>query len=253
MSSAYLAVNAWREILARIFDGIHVEFNVSPEWLINPATRRRLKLDYMYPDIGIAVRFTGLTAKGQRRRSDWEVLEDEQRDQTRDELCKLNGVQLIVVDPAEEPAKQMDKLLRVLSRTSRMLAESDATQKRKQKGMDVLGKAHQRATALHARLIKTPDQTIASLAEGWRDREAGLAVELQMASQSAQATPPAKALKVVSSLQTGQRVNHTSLGEGVVTDIEGEGPEAKITILFDGDRDRMFLLRLVADKLQPIR
>ena len=61
-----LAMNAWREILARIFDGFKAQDNVSPEWLINPATRRRLKLDRLYPDAGVAIRFAGLTAKGQR-------------------------------------------------------------------------------------------------------------------------------------------------------------------------------------------
>ncbi len=252
MSASYLAINAWREMLARLFDATIVEFNVSPEWLINPATRRRLKLDYLYPEVGIAVRITGLTAKGQRRRSDWESMEDEQRDQTREEMCRANGIQLIVIDPFEEPAKSMDKVLRILSRSSRLLAEGDETKKRKQRGMDVLGKAHQRATTLHGRLLRTPDQTIATLAESWRDREAGLATELQNASQLAQVTPSPVALKVISALQTGQKVRHTAFGEGVVTDVQGEGPEAQITILFDGERERMFLLKLITDKLQVL-
>jgi hypothetical protein len=41
----YTEMNAWREILARTFDGFFEQDNVSPEWLINPATKRRLKLD----------------------------------------------------------------------------------------------------------------------------------------------------------------------------------------------------------------
>ncbi len=62
--------------------------NVSPDWLVNPATRRKLKLDIYFVEAGVAVRFVGLTAKGQARQSDWEVLEAEQRDQTRAELCR---------------------------------------------------------------------------------------------------------------------------------------------------------------------
>ena len=99
----YVEMNAWREILARIFEGFTEQDNVSPAWLINPATKRRLKLDKYFPEATIAIRFIGLTAKGQGRQSDWEVQETEQRDQTRVELCRINGVQLVLIDPAMIP------------------------------------------------------------------------------------------------------------------------------------------------------
>jgi hypothetical protein len=252
MSSGYLNINGWREILARVFADCNVQYNVSPPWLINPATRRRLKLDYFYPEIGVAVRITGLTAKGQGRRSDLEVMEDGQRDQTREELCRVNGVQLAIIEPFDDPVKQMDVLLRVLSRASRLLAESDESKKRKQIGMDFLGKAHQQATALRGRITKQPDQILASLAEGWRDREAGLAAELQQASQVEQKKPSAVEIKKIAALQSGQRVAHSHYGEGVVMAIEGENGDQKITILFDADKERTFLLDRVADKLRPL-
>jgi hypothetical protein len=253
MSSAYIHVNGWREILARIFGDVLVEANASPQWLVNPATRRRLKLDYLYPEIGLAVRFRGLTAKGQPRRSDWEEMEDEQRDQTREELCRLNGVQLAIIDAFDDPVKQMDGLLRILSRASRLLAESDESKKRKQKGMDALSKAHQEATTLRGRLTKNSDQVLATLADSWRDREAGLAVELQQAVQAEQPAPSASAIKKVAKLQSGQRVVHSHFGDGVVTEISGEGSEQQITILFDADRERTFLTKLVADKLRTVK
>jgi transcription-repair coupling factor (superfamily II helicase) len=252
MSSGYLNINGWREILARVFADCKVQFNVSPPWLINPATRRRLKLDYLYPEIDVAVRITGITAKGQGRRSDVEAMDDHQRDQTREELCRINGVQLVVIDPFDDPVKQMDALLRILSRASRLLAESNETKKRKQAGMDALGKAHQQATSLRSRLTKQPDQVLASLAEGWRDREAGLAVELQQAAtQVEQKKPSALAIKKLAALQSGQRVVHNHYGDGVVMAIDGEGADQKITILFDADKERTFLLDRVADKLRP--
>ena len=83
MSSTYLSVNAWREILARVFNDPDLQSNISPDWLINPATRRRLKLDYLCQSIGVAVRFSGLTGKGRRRPGDRELLEEDQRDQIR--------------------------------------------------------------------------------------------------------------------------------------------------------------------------
>ena len=53
-------VYGWREVLARIFAGCDAKYAVTPEWLVNPDTGRRLKLDCLYPEIGVAVRFVGL-------------------------------------------------------------------------------------------------------------------------------------------------------------------------------------------------
>jgi hypothetical protein len=251
MSNTYLSTNAWREILARVFEQTQTQMNVSPTWLINPATRRRLKLDYLYPDLGIGVRFSGLTAKGQGRRSDWEVLEDEQRDQTRVALCEQNGVQLAVVKPVEDPVKQMDELLRILSRSSRLLAEEEMDRKRKQKGMDLLAKAHRRAADLRNRLAKEPDKMISTLAERWRDREDGLVTQLQ-SEVDALPEPPPLEKSDVAHLREGQRVHHSRYEDGVVVTIDGEGPEAKITILFDAAEEKTFLARLLTDKLQVV-
>ncbi len=121
----YTEMNAWREILARTFDGFFEQDNVSPEWLINPATKRRLKLDKFYPEAGLAIRFIGLVAKGQRRQSDGEVAETENRDETRVELCRQHGVQLVLIDPVDDVRKQLDHLLQALTRASRTLAQSE--------------------------------------------------------------------------------------------------------------------------------
>lgn len=250
MSSAYLSMNAWREVLARVFDGLEMQPNVSPEWLINPATRRRLKLDYLYPSVGVAVRLTGLTAKGQRRRSDWELLEDQQRDQTRAELCRLNGIQLAVLDPFDEPAKQMDGLLRVLSRATRLTAQTGRASKKKQAAMDALAGATATANQLRVSLAQKPDQMIATLAEAWRDREAGLATELQQASSATKKKPSRAQQRKLQALESGQRVVHTRFGDGVITQVSGEGADRQVTILFDADRERTFLASLLADKLE---
>ena len=58
-------INGWREVLARIFDGFETEYGVTPEWLVNPDTNRRLKLDCLFPDVGVAVRFVGLERQHQ--------------------------------------------------------------------------------------------------------------------------------------------------------------------------------------------
>ncbi|MEI2688341.1 MAG: hypothetical protein V9H69_00955 [Anaerolineae bacterium] len=110
MSSA-LHIMAWREILARTMHTFAVEIDASPAWLINPATKRRLKLDQFYPEAGLAVRFVGLTAKGQPKQSDREQQEDQQRDLTREELCRQHGIELFLVDPDYAyPSEQIQRL-----------------------------------------------------------------------------------------------------------------------------------------------
>ncbi|MEZ4862329.1 MAG: hypothetical protein R3C14_13520 [Caldilineaceae bacterium] len=239
----YLEMNAWREILARIFEGFTAQDNVSPEWLVNPATKRRLKLDKYYPEAGIAIRFIGLTAKGQGRQSDWEVLETEQRDQTRVELCKQHDVQLMLIDPADEPRKQMDNLLQNLTRASRVLAQSDQPMKDKQKWMPALNDARGRATQVRSLFAKNPEQMMATLAESWRDREAGEVAALSTPPQAPRAKSKRAAQLV---LVEGQRVHHERFGAGTVTKVTDGG---EISILFDGEQERTFLAELVQEKL----
>ena len=221
--NTYIVLSAWRELLARIFDGFTAQDNISPDWLVNPSTNRKLKLDKVYPDAAIAVRFVGLTAKGQGRQSDLEVLENEERERARAELCRAHGVHLASVDPAEDIVKQMDGLLSVLARASRALANSDRPAPEKATLMTALAAARSRAEQLRSRLVQNPEQMLENLAASWRDREVNLAVELS--------TPtPAHGPAVAVVLMTGQRVRHTRFGEGVVTRIDGSGAEAMIAI-----------------------
>lgn len=239
----YVEINAWREILARAFAGFTEQDNVSPQWLINPTTRRRLKLDKYYPEAGIAIRFVGLTAKGQGRQSDWEVMETEQRDETRSELCRANGVQLILIDPADDPRKQLDHLLQALTRTSRVLAQSQASMQHKQKWMPALHEARSRAAKVHSNLSKNPDQVMATLAESWRDREIGMAQALQTVSTKPQQH------KAPVSYVVGQRVQHERFGVGTVTKLNEAG---ELSISFDASQERTFRSDLVQDKLTTL-
>ena len=252
MSSNYFAISAWREILARIFTGFEEQDNVSPSWLVNPATNRRLKLDKLYPQVGIAIRFVGLTAKGQGRQSDWEAMETEQRDQTRLELCRQNGVQLATVDPADDMVKQMDALLSVLARASRALAQGRQPALYKTEWMPALASARDRAEKLRSLIAKNPDQMLANLADGWRDRESGTALELRAPEPATQPQSSDYTGEPLL-LAPGQRVRHVKLGDGVITRIDGAGNDAQVYILFDGAGDeRRFQANLIYDKLALI-
>ncbi|HSN73494.1 MAG TPA: hypothetical protein VL334_00225 [Anaerolineae bacterium] len=246
MSSA-LNIMAWREILARTLQGFAVEFDVSPAWLVNPATKRRLKLDQLYPQAGLAVRFVGLTAKGQPKQSDWELQEDALRDQTREELCRQHGVELFLLDPDHpHPSEQLQHLRTILSRLSRTLAQSDRPDQDKLMVMPLLAEARGRLDEV-TRRIKHPED-LALFAELWRDRETATIV--------AAAQPPAPSAGIKSMrplrLDAGARVAHARFGPGMVEAVTPDGGDSQITILFDRGEQRTFLASLVSDKLQAL-
>jgi hypothetical protein len=117
-------VNGWREVLARIFDGFAVEYGVMPEWLVNPGTNRRLKLDCLFSDIGVGVRFIGLEGTGRKsRKSDQEVEDEAAREEARAAVCRAHGVTLISVDPDGEPATALRALEMGPARASSQLAQ----------------------------------------------------------------------------------------------------------------------------------
>ena len=160
-------------------------------------------------------------------------------------------MQLAVIDPLDDPVKQMDGLLTVLSRASRVVAQGDKAKAQKKEAMNDLAKVIAEINRIRANLHTKPEQTLATLAESWRDREAGISTELQQSSTAAaKQVDGAKAARKFKTLDEGQRVKHISFGEGVITALEGEGAEMRISILFDGDRERTLLAALVADKLQ---
>ena len=86
-----------------------------------------------------------------------------------------NGVQLSLLDLIEEPVKQVDTLIRLLSRASRTLAQSSRPDADKLQWMPQLSAARDRASMLRSLIAKNPDQMLANLADSWRDRETSLA------------------------------------------------------------------------------
>ena len=234
---------AWREILARVMDSFQVQPDVSPEWLVNPATNRRLKLDLFYPEAGLAIRFVGLTAKGQPKQSDWELQEEEQRDQTRSELCRQNGVELFLLETDHpQPSEQFQKLRTTLTRLSRTLAQSNRSEGDKSTLMPRLAAARSRLDEI-SRRVKRPDD-LALFAELWRDREtAGVAATRQPHAPAS--NPIATPLR----LHTGQPVRHERFGPGTVVAVEETGSDTQITVRFDTGEERTFLASLAGGKL----
>lgn len=249
MSSTYLIINAWREILARVFTDLPAQDNVTPEWLVNPATRRRLKLDRLYPDLGIAIRFEGLQARGQGRQSDWEVMENEQRDDTREELCRQHGVELVRIDIHEEDVpKALDALVRAISRAGRTLQQKPLKPAESARKMEVVAAARSRAGELRGLIARNPEQMLSNLSDAWRDRELGLAAPSIEPRATAQPATSARNLKTPA-LAEGQRVHHERYGDGVITHLVADGGDVKVSILFDAGEERTFLQSLLGGKI----
>jgi hypothetical protein len=242
-----LNILAWSEILARTMQDFAVEIDASPAWLVNPATKRRLKLDRFYPEAGLSVRFVGLTAKGQPKQSDWEQLEDQQRDLTREELCRQQGIELFLVDPDYPyPSEQVQRLRSLLSRLERALPQSGRPGKEQKTLARRLAEARGRLDEI-ARRVKSPED-LALYAELWRDRETAALVAARPPASSAGASRPADLLR----LQTNARVQHTRFGPGRVDAIDAAADDTQITVLFDSGEQRTFLASLVGDKLQAL-
>jgi hypothetical protein len=177
-------------------------------------------------------------------------METEQRDDTREEVCRQNGVELIKLDAeGEEPLKTLEALVRAISRAGRRIEQSSLPYTEKAEWMTRVGEARERANELRRLIARTPDQMMANLAAAWRDRETAFAIAPPPDPPDPATVPP--------SLHKGQRIQHERLGAGVVTALTPESNcDARVTIIFDanGDREateRTFLLSLLAGKVKP--
>lgn len=242
-----LNMMAWREILARVFDGFARQEDVTPDWLVNPGTRRRLKLDIWYPEIGIAIRFVGLQGKRKGPISDEELLEEERRDEIRAELCRQHGVYLVPVTVlSERPDETLRALSAALGQATRRMAQSDREPSEKLRLMPLLAKARRICEELIQRVRTVEDMAL--YAELWRDRETAMitALRSQPASKLERGERPHLPEYV-----EGMAVRHLTFGPGTIIAVVPEGDDTRITVQFITAGERTFLASLAADKLIP--
>ncbi|MDH7490363.1 MAG: hypothetical protein QHH80_12775 [Anaerolineae bacterium] len=233
--------NAWREILERIFEGFQGQENVTPEWLVNPETGRRLKLDRYYPDAGVAFRFVGSTGKRKAPVSEQELAEEAHRDAIRESLCQQAGVHLITIDLYEaEPRKVLEEIRTALSRSARLLAQSDRPQRVKADLTQRLAKARQVCDRLAPRVRSHDDLTL--YAQLWEDRQ------YMRRDEPAASTPQGK---VDNPFAVGMQVEHERFGAGRVVDVREDASGGVIKVQFADGSERTFLLHLVVDKMRP--
>jgi len=240
---AKINLSAWREILARIFDGFDTQFNVTPDWLINPDTNRRLKLDLLYPDIGLAVRFEGLRAGKQRRRPSLdEELQEKQRAYARETVCREHGVSLAQLNlSTTEPREIFAALEEAMSRATRMLAKNEARPlAEKTVLLEKLSQARTTASRLR-REVKT-EAELNTFSALWHDR--------QFLEPAADAPETPSAPQII--LKEGMTIEHTHFGEGLVEAVFTQGDDTMVTVDFFSAGRRTFLVSLLADKISII-
>ncbi|MBN1220655.1 MAG: hypothetical protein JXM69_17170 [Anaerolineae bacterium] len=230
----WVAVDAWREILARIFDKIEVKYNVQPEWLVNPATNRRLKLDLLYPEIGVAIYLAGLQGKQRRHRPSLE--EEEQariRAQARVEVCRAHGVELIVVEAGDEPNTIFHNIDLALSRAKQRATGYKAAQK--------IGQARASSAELARRIKSYADLSL--YAELWQDRQ------YQIPEPQVTASPTRRASSIT--FTKGMEVEHAMFGPGVILAVTPSDDDTLLTVDFITAGQKTLAASLVGDKLKP--
>jgi hypothetical protein len=240
---AWINVNAWREILARVFEGFAVQYEVTPDWLINPETNRRLKLDLLYPEAGVAIRFMGLQGSGRRQRPSLEEEEQQRdRDAARAALCEAHGISLVPIDVVNgEPKAVLRELGMALSSASRRLVKSSLPPAEKGALAERTSRARSRLDDI-ARRVRRPED-LNPLAELWQDRQY---------AEAARPEPP-KANGRARAYAAGMAVRHAAFGAGVVEAVRGEGDDRLVTVRFADGSQKTFAANLVGDKLVPQR
>jgi hypothetical protein len=237
----WINTNAWREVLARVFDGFKTEHDVTPEWLVNPETNRRLKLDLLYPEAGIAVRFYGLRGREHRRRPSLEEEEQQQvRDTARADLCEAHGIRLVVVDAESgEPKAILRELSMALSDASRRTAKNDRLGAEKGTVMERISRARSRLDEIARRLRRPEDLKL--YGDLWQDRQY---------AELAQSEPVAGNGRI-RSYKPGMAVHHVAFGDGVVQAVQPDGKDSRVTVRFADGIEKTFIASLVSDKLTP--
>jgi hypothetical protein len=237
----WVGPNAWREVLARVFDGFEMVENIAPEWLVNPATNRRLKLDLFYPQARVAVRFRGLPIRQRRQRpSEEEVRAQETRDDARTDICRAQGISLVNIDAVDaDPRLVLGDLRMALARAARQVVQGELAAAEKTALTRKIAKAQAQLESI-ARNIRRPED-MAIYAELWEDRlYAGAGPEVREPGTVS-----------VHRYQVGMSVRHTTFGEGKVLAVEPNTNDTFVVVRFADGVERKFAASLVEDKLVP--
>ena len=235
-------LNAWREILTRVLEGFAVQYDVMPEWLVNPDTNRRLKLDAVYPEIGLAIRFQGLQLGGRPRRLSLEEEHQQlQREQARMQLCREHGIRLVQIDVlSSEPVSVLQELRTALSDIMRRIAQSHSAQQRKASLIERVSMARSRLEEISRRVRRPQDLQV--YADLWHDRQ------FITGAATSETHPPENTEHLYT---TGMAVRHADFGDGYVVSVREDVTGRLVTVMFEDGVQRTFAVHLAGKKMTP--
>jgi hypothetical protein len=209
--------NAWLEIIEQILGEFHVVDNATPDWLVDAETGRRFKVDRLYPELGMAIRFTGsISAPQSAVLDEMDLMEERTRDEIRARLCHQAGIALIVIDAdSDDPGKVLAEMRIALSAAARRIAQRRVAQKAKLSLLPRIASA--KATCRHLQDVVSTPEDLLPFAKAWENRQFGQGDS-----------------KAPVTYQPGMTVRHSEYGKGLVLHVvpeEKEG-EAEIVVQF---------------------
>lgn len=206
--------SAWLEIIEQILGEFHAVDNATPDWLVDPETDRRLKVDKLYPELGIAIRFEGSLSTPQSAvLNEIDLMEKAARDEIRARLCHQAGIALMVVDAdSDTPGEVLAEMRIALSAAARRIAQRRVTQEAKLSLLPRIASA--KAACERILDIVSAPEDLLPFAKAWEDRQFG---------QEDEGAPV--------NYQPGMTVRHSEYGKGLVLRVVSEGEEAEAQIV----------------------
>jgi hypothetical protein len=191
--------SAWLEILEQILGGFYAVDNATPDWLVDEKTDRRLKVDKLYPELGMAVRFRGsLSASHSASLDEMDLMEEATRDEIRLRLCREAGIALVVIDAdSNTPGRALSEIRTALSAATRRVAQQRVSQEAKSSLLPRIASAKGVCRRILADVSSPED--LFPFAQAWEDRQFG-------GADSSTAV----------NFQPGMAVRHSQYGQGLV-------------------------------------
>lgn len=158
------AASAWQEIVERVLGRFHAVENAAPDWLVDVETGHRFKVDRLYPELGIAIRFRAASSAAD------ELSEEAIRDETRARLCRQAGIALVTIDAdGTTPHRVLSELRRALSAAARRVAQQPVAQDAKRALLPRVAESKAVCQDIMAQVSEPED--LLSFAQAWEDRQ----------------------------------------------------------------------------------
>jgi len=162
---------AWLEIIEQILGAFHAVDNATPDWLVDQTSGRRLKVDRLYPELGIAIRFKGLLGASRSTDLDeMDLMEEATRDEARARLCRQAGIALVVIDAdSNVPGRTLADMHTALSAAMRRIAQQRVAQETKSSFLPRIASA--KATCRRVMNAVSSPEDLLPFAQAWEDRQ----------------------------------------------------------------------------------